>query len=206
MPFAKSLFNWQGSSDFLNIFIRDSAKFYNFISSVLFYSPTKFYNEEISFYTKRHLEVQICTILQNLYWKCLWIMLRKYSFFFLSQFSTLLASFAHIFLCMSRIEVNELSLLKKGGVGRPPRRKNVLRKRAVMALPVGSNRHEGSWQFRPQLLSAIRHLEKEKKSAIWREILMSWWFFQLQRLALHSVQKYQKWSHISLLYFRLGVV
>ena len=64
---------------------------------------------------------------------------------------------------MSRIEVNELSLLKKGGVGRPPRRKNVLRKRAVMALPVGSNRHEGSWQFRPQLLSAIRHLEKEKK-------------------------------------------
>ena len=74
-------------------------------------------------------------------------MLRKFvCFFFLSesQFSTLLASFAHIFLCMSRIEVNELSLLKKGGVGRPllPRRKNVLRKRAVMALPVGS--HEGS--------------------------------------------------------------
>ena len=115
--------------------------------------------QSVRFFLERHLTfkkvqtIKNCTILKNSKWKCLGNQMIKstqccaslYVFFLSeSQFSTLLASFAHIFLCMSRIEVNELSLLKKGGVGRPllPRRKNVLRKRAVMALPVGS--HEGS--------------------------------------------------------------
>ena len=116
--------------------------------------------QSVRFFLERHLTlkkiVQFCRIPNGNIWEirlALSIQMIKstqccaslYVFFLSeSQFSTLLASFAHIFLCMSRIEVNELSLLKKGGVGRPllPRRKNVLRKRAVMALPVGS--HEGS--------------------------------------------------------------